>query len=345
MARKAFFIFATLLLAGALSVVRAQDDAGSGRAARIFDFPAQHRFQADQPVATEDFGGWLYFTGVLTDDATGDRYGYQFTVFEGKVKQMGGAVLYDVHVAISDVRESAHPFYRYSPFLRGEAAATAEGFDEARGESFWRYTDPHTSLTYYERSDAWVIVTEGETTTGRDPEARIGLNLTLVNDKADYLLQRPGGVIGMGDCTAQDPATMAGMSYYYSHPALTTTGALTLDGRVIHVSGDTWFDHQWGNFQNCFTGWDWFSFRLDDGGYVMLFNFKSRDGGDLPGQRGLTVIDPDGGVQWWLGPEAGTLTPVRWWRSDRYGLHYPVEWVIDTPAGRYAVAPYFDEQT
>ena len=50
-------------------------------------------------------------------------------------------------------------------------------------------------------------------------------------------------------------------------------------------------------------------------------------------------------MQWWLGPEAGTLTPVRWWRSDRYGLRYPVDWIIDTPAGRYAVAPYFDEQT
>ncbi len=345
MTRKTLFILAAaLLILGVLPITTAQE-AGSGRAAEVFDFPAQHRFQADQPVATEDYGGWLYFTGALTDAETGDLYGYQFTVFEAKVKQMGGIVLYNVHAAISDVRESAHPFYRYLPLFDGEASKAAQGFDEARAEAFWRYEDPHTTLTHWEESDEWVIVSAHETTTGRDAEQTIGMELTLVNDKVDYILHRPDGIAGMGVCTNQDPATMAGLSYYYSHPALTTTGTLTIDGGEVRVRGDTWFDHQWGNFQNCHVGWDWFSLRLDDGSYLMLFNFKTRDGGDLPDLRGLTYIAPDGGVQWRLGAEAATLTPTRWWRSDRYGLRYPLEWLIETPVGAFALEPYFDEQT
>jgi predicted secreted hydrolase len=39
------------------------------------------------------------------------------------------------------------------------------------------------------------------------------------------------------------------------------------------------------------------------------------------------------------------MTATRWWKSELFGNRYPLEWIIDTPAGKFALEPYFDEQT
>jgi len=42
------------------------------------------------------------------------------------------------------------------------------------------------------------------------------------------------------------PATpnMTGMTRYYTHPSMSTTGTVKIDGRQIMVKGESWFDHQ-----------------------------------------------------------------------------------------------------
>lgn len=97
---------------------------------------------------------------------------------------------------------------------------------------------------------------------------------------------------------------------------MNTTGTLTIDGRSIDVQGESWFDHQWGGFGKCFPAWDWFSLRLDEGSFVMLYNLKDPSMNDIPNQRGLTFIDHKGNVKWWYGEEAANLTATRWWKSD-----------------------------
>ena len=126
---------------------------------------------------------------------------------------------------------------------------------------------------------------------------------------------------------------------------MTTSGTITIGRLTINVTGDSWFDHQWGGFGNCLPGWDWFSLRLDDGSYVMLFNLKDPSLQDMPGMRGLTYIDSQGKATWWQGEDAANLTASRWWTSDLFGFSYPLEWVISTPVGRFALEPYFDEET
>jgi len=54
----------------------------------------------------------------------------------------------------------------------------------------------------------------------------------------------------------------------------------------IQVSGEGWFDKQWGNFK--MLPWHWFSLRFDDGESIMLFNFLES------GQRDGTYIPKDG---------------------------------------------------
>lgn len=314
----------------------------SGRAENVFDFPADHVLH--DPLATvgdiELFLEWLYWTGVLRDVDTGDLYGIQYTLFHQNLQP--GFIAYVNHAAISDVRNSQHPRYRYIT-LPNQANITT-GIDTHMG-AYWRYQDAQTTLTYWNDSDAWNIVTLGNVSSDGGHGQDFSLDLTLVNDNADYYLHSPDGMGGQGACLDSDSEPLAGKSYYYSHPSMTTTGTLTIDGRKIDVQGDSWFDHQWGGFGKCYPAWDWFSMRLDDGSFIMLYNLKDPLLNDIQDQRALTYIDPHGNVTWWYGRDAANLTATRQWTSDLFGFTYPLDWVIDTPVGRYALQPYFDEQT
>jgi len=314
----------------------------SASAGIVFEFPADHVLHQPQAVVnnTELFLEWLYWTGKLIDVETGDLYGFQYTLFKQNLQP--GLIGYVNHVAISDVYRSQHPRYRYVTLP--EQANITDGIDKDLG-AYWRYEDNQTALTYWKDLDSWNIATSGNVSDDCGHGQNISLNLTITNDNADYYLHRPDGLSDQGACQDSDSELLAGKSYYYSHPLMTTTGTLTVDGRIIDVQGDSWFDHQWGGFGKCFPAWDWFSMRLDDGSFVMLYNLKDPSLNDIPNQRGLTYIDPEGNVDWWQGENAANLTTTRWWKSDLFGFKYPLDWTIDTPVGKYALQPYFDEQT
>lgn len=317
-------------------------DSDSGRAEKAFNFPADHVLH--DPLATvediELFLEWLYWTGILRDVKTGDLYGVQYTLFHQNL--LPGLIGYVNHAAISDVRNSQHPRYRY--ITLPDQSNITTGIDTDIG-AYWRYQDAQTTLTYWNDSDAWNIVTLGNVSSDGGHGQNLSLNLTLVNDNVGYYLHRPDGIGDQGACQDSDSEALAGKSYYYSHPSMNTTGTLTIDGRKIDIQGESWFDHQWGGFGKCYPAWDWFSLRLDDGSFIMLYNLKDPLLNDIQDQRGLTYIDPQGNVTWWYGKDAANLTATRWWKSDLFGFRYPLDWVIDTPVGRYALQPYFDEQT
>ena len=59
--------------------------------------------------------------------------------------------------------------------------------------------------------------------------------------------------------------------------------------------------------------------------------------------RRLTQIDSNGNASWWQGKDATNITVAGWWTSPS-GTKYPVDWVLETPVGKFALEPYFDEQ-
>ena len=57
------------------------------------------------------------------------------------------------------------------------------------------------------------------------------------------------------------------------------TGTLTFHGRPLAVTGEAWFDHQWGDFIAVGGGgWDWFAVNLDDGADLTLSLVRDADG-------------------------------------------------------------------
>ncbi|OPY51145.1 MAG: Hydroxyneurosporene synthase (CrtC) [Methanosaeta sp. PtaU1.Bin112] len=314
----------------------------AGSAGEVFDFPEDHILHKPEAIVDniELFLEWLYWTGELRDANTGDLYGFQYTLFNQNLKP--GLVGYVNHAAISDTRNSQHPRYRYAALP--QQADITNGTDAKMGP-YWRYEDNQTTLTYWVDLDTWNILTSGNVSSDGGHGQNLSLNLTIANENADYYIHRQNGLSDQGICLDVGSEPLAGKSYYYSHPSMTTKGSISLDGRNIDVQGSSWFDHQWGGFGKCYSAWDWFSLRLDDGSFVMLYNLKDPSLNDLPDQRGLSYIDRNGKIEWWYGEEAANLTANRWWESDLFGFRYPLDWTIDTPIGKLALQPYFDEQT
>jgi predicted secreted hydrolase len=121
----------------------------------------------------------------------------------------------------------------------------------------------------------------------------------------------------------------AGGSYYYSRTALDTTGTLELDGQTFRVTGQTWFDHQWGDFIAVGGGgWDWFAVNLGDGTDLTFSLVRNADG-SYPLVYG-TLVDADGATVH-LPRDAFDIEITDRWTSPTTGADYPAGWRIVVP--------------
>jgi predicted secreted hydrolase len=150
--------------------------------------------------------------------------------------------------------------------------------------------------------------------------AAFGLALDLATDRPAVLHDRIG-FIDFGP---------VGGSYYYSRPRMAASGTLQLDGSTLHVTGDAWFDHQWGDFIAVGGGgWDWFAVNLADGTDLTLSLVRDASGGH-PLVYG-TLVHPDGTFDH-LDRDAFTVDTLGTWTSPRSSAVYPAGWRIRVPA-------------
>jgi predicted secreted hydrolase len=146
------------------------------------------------------------------------------------------------------------------------------------------------------------------------------LQLTLTPSHP-YVLNGLDGIVRQGP---------AALSDYYSEPRLTVDGTLTAGGEIEPVTGEGWFDHQWGNFalDPGSLHWNWFACQLDDGGDLMLYQFITRAG--IPtGVQDSTYVSPAGTVshpRYQALALAPSITP-----AGATGV-YPLRWHLQVPA-------------
>src|SRR5205085_10975445 len=72
-------------------------------------------------------------------------------------------------------------------------------------------------------------------------------------------------------------------SYYYSEPHLRVSGKVVSQGEALEVGGVAWLDHEWASelLAPDAVGWDWLGANLDDGGALMAFRIRAKDGTTL----------------------------------------------------------------
>lgn len=109
-------------------------------------------------------------------------------------------------------------------------------------------------------------------------------------------------------------------SYYYSRPHLNVVGKL--NGR--DVEGTAWLDHEWSSAYMApeASGWDWCGINLFDGGSLMAFQMRGKEGG-------LHFASANSKFQ-----------ILRRWKSPRTGVEYPVEMAVND----LVLKPLMDDQ-
>ena len=148
----------------------------------------------------------------------------------------------------------------------------------------------------------------------------LGLDLRLTATKPPALHNRIGWI----------DFAEGGSSYYYSRTAMSATGSITARRADRTVTGEAWFDHQWGDFIAVGGGgWDWFAVNLADGTDLTLSLVRNADG-SYPLVYG-TLVDADGRTSTCPGglhrrDETGH------WQSPATGADYPAGWRIRIPA-------------
>ena len=113
-------------------------------------------------------------------------------------------------------------------------------------------------------------------------------------------------------------------SYYYSRPQLAVRG--TANGQP--VTGTAWLDHEWSSQYMAAgaTGWDWCGINLDDGGALMAFRMRDKEG--------KTAFAPPG----------VSFEVLRKWNSPRTGTDYPVSMLVKANDKEYLLDPLMDDQ-
>jgi predicted secreted hydrolase len=132
-------------------------------------------------------------------------------------------------------------------------------------------------------------------------------------------------------------------SFYYSLPHLAVEGRVFLQGREFEVSGEAWLDHEWSSepLAGEASGWDWVGINLADGGALMAFRIRGKDGGAL--WAGGALRNAEGRTRS-LRPNEVRFIPIKRWRSSRSGAEYPVSLRVEAGGVALEIDPLMDDQ-
>lgn len=313
---------ASLLALFTVAATPAGDGYPVVRPGSAFIFPADHG--AHPAFRTE----WWYATGWLRT-ASGREMGFQVTFFRTRPRpgtadnpsRFAPRQVLFAHAALSDPR--------VGHILHGEVAArTGFGLAEAAtGDADIHIRD-------------WRLARQAD---GRF-STHVGtgdFGLTL-----DFAPAQPPLLEGQGGYSRKGPRPEQA-SYYYSLPHLRVSGTAIRAGKVEAVTGEAWLDREWSSdyLAPDAVGWDWTGLNLEDGGALMAFRIRRKDGTQL--WAGGSLRRADGGIVR-FGPGDVRFDPVRRWRSPHTGAVYPVEQLLRVrlPEGerRFVLAPLFADQ-
>lgn len=130
-----------------------------------------------------------------------------------------------------------------------------------------------------------------------------------------------------------------GYTYYYSRESMQAIGQLTTNGQTENVTGNLWFDRQYGELvqASMLVGWQWFAIQLEPNSQIMIFayHWESEHMGSITNEQGETVE---------LGPKDYSLDILEWWTSPHTQRRYPSKWHLKTGEYDLTITPLVADQ-
>lgn len=295
-----------------LDIIQALSDTLPNDCFQAASHPADIKLPRDsgahEPFRTE----WWYYTGNL-ETPEGRHFGYQLTFFRHAFScepangpsKWRTRQLYFSHYAVTDT-ETGRFYSKYRINRESLGIAGAQ------------------SSPYRVWIDDW---------QAREKEGGISLEASDEEIRIDLTLLAERPVIFQGDngFSRKGPEPH-NASYYYSFPAIRTSGHIEVNGTAFPVRGLSWFDHEWSTsaLSTSTAGWDWFSIHLEDGRSLMLCRVRNKEG--LSNRFGFgSLSQSDGRVRIISEPEFH-LNPAGYWQSPATGKRYPLNWEISIPS-------------
>jgi predicted secreted hydrolase len=166
------------------------------------------------------------------------------------------------HAAVADVRHAR---------LRHDQRAARAGFGLAEA------SEATTAIAI----DDWSLALAEGQYSARIAARDFALDLAFAPTQP-VLLHGDAGV-------SQKAPSARNASYYYSEPHLRMSGTVTIAGNASRVTGTAWLDHEWSSelMAREAAGWDWVGLNFADGGALMAFRMRDRDG--VCGRRNLRL--------------------------------------------------------
>ena len=265
--------------------------------------PAPVGFATGERAKSDEFDHgsrleWWYYSGHLESES-GREFGFHFVVFKAAGRTGEPNVV--AQLSLLDVETGDHyGFYRAVAGFR-----TATGLDGQMSVAIadWEFTVTSTPGSHY------FSAASGE----------VELSLRLEATAPVMLHNEIGWLPGE-----------TGAAYYYSWPRQEASGELTLNGEKFAVTGNAWFDHQWGDFfvLGKPAGWQWFAVQLDDGASLMITEVRGVNG-DVEDTYG-TYMSPTGEVRGLRGEADGIrVSSIDQWTSPSTGTTYPSGWTLE----------------
>lgn len=135
-------------------------------------------------------------------------------------------------------------------------------------------------------------------------------------------------------------------SLYYSIPRLNTKGSIAVNGKVVSLEGDSWFDHEWGTSirGSQVAGIDWYSLQLTDGRDLTFYRLRDINNKTNELSRGIMVQED--GQHENINYNDIYFHASKYWTSPVSNITYPVSWDIRVPKFRLNLhlTPLIDHQ-
>ncbi len=288
-----------------------------------FAFPRDHG--SHPPYSTE----WWYYTGHLKS-SSGREFGFQATWFRTALapsihRQSKWATrdIYFAHFALTDV--NGQRFYFSDKIGRGSLGLS--GADANKSAPRVHVGDWNLKFGPG-NGNTQTIRVNGASDQSVTQGQKFGVQLGFRALKAPTIHGERG--------VSQKSAGVGRASHYYSFCRLDTRGQITLNGEAFAVTGQSWFDHEFGSSQlePEQTGWDWFSIQLDDGRELMLYHLRLTRNRVEPLSSG-TLVERDGRTRH-LKLSDFRLTALGK-TTTASGTSYPTSWKIEVPSLRLSL--------
>jgi predicted secreted hydrolase len=261
------------------------------------------------PYAFNQMIEWWYFNGKFTTD-DGRNFSYDIALFNSAMTF--GTVITKpmLHIQIADLDNK-----------KGYGTATAYPLNSGKisTEKLDIILNDDYSLHKEIRNGKEVYILKA---VAHDGETSLAFDLVLDPVSQAFLINE-NGLMPMPNNTN---------SYYYSIPHFKTTGTIKINNTNYQINknpGDSWMDHQWGDFNVKSNGWEWFSIRLENGLNANIFLNIEYKSNSVVG--GLATIVLPSGEKRVIAYNDFKVTRDNYWFDQKLSLSYPMTFNILFP--------------